>query len=1258
MTRCRTAAPALALLAVLPIAAADEPAGTRTVKLDWATVTVPRQAAANTRIAVTVGVEDAKAGMKLGADLHWHRGDGSYAGFLSWGGEAKPVEPGKDVTFHLKVKPKKGLGAVSVLLHLSPTGKFDDRVKEAGIQVPVDPGTVRVLTRKKSWIWIDPEAIGEVPVEGERWSVPVEYYLDPCEDDGATQLTVWAAGPWIDCPDGTYTEKRQHVGYPGMWKRVDCKPGRHREVLNYKAPPAKPRNELQLIAWFQGAGGKKWPWQVRGGTVWLQRKGGRFDLVTDRPGNLFTYDEPVRVAARLGDVPAGEKKTLTYRVTDTRGEVVARGEKAFTTRAGAEVKLELEIARRGTLLIEAEVPGWEKRHTTFCRIPDVRKITGDQPTRFGCTNVVVPRPPERTEALCIIARRLGLTTCRSFFPWNRVQPGRDVTRLEAWDEAIDIANRHGVRPWLCIVGPPAWVQTGDPKSTSFRAFACDWDAWRQFVTAATKRYKGRILGWEWLNEIVPGGSEDPVGDYLRFVRIGTAAVREHAPEMKTLLAGGLWPRSFRMAILKAGAGEHVDVLPVHYSNGPSVREAAEDLRTVGCGDVAVWDDESARGISTWNAPPAFDLTHTLQPRWVLTQWPSELTAGCEKIIYFGGTPSAAGNWSYLYDDLSPRPVAATLAVLAARLHGARPLGTFSLGRGGLFHLFDRDGKAVLIASSYAEDERIALPVGRDEVTVVDYQGNATPLAAPRGEAPLTLGAMPCFVEGADLDVLKTHLVGEILTREAAPQHRGGFKDKVVLGGAPRLTLLRGRTERMNVRVRNLYDRRLAGTVSLAVPDGWSAPADRAFAVPVGKDALLPVALTVPDDAEGSLPVKVTFRFDDEKLPVAVKPVVMAVLDPESLGNLMPNGGFESPAEGPAAEGWGGSDVTARIPAEGLGDGLGRYVMKFGDTKGNWAHLGRTLKLPGGRTYLYSAWIWNENMHAGSNHTQVLADGSVRRMYDVHVFTAGDDNGGWQLYTAHLQAPEGMTEASFTPVCKGSGRALFDNLRVTVFEGTDYAAEARRADKAPVIDGKLGDWPAALTACPLPLIGRNQLSTLGEDEAWSRDDLSGVAWLAWDARNLYLAARVRDDVHRALGGEKAPDGDALVLGLDPTNRGPASTARATCTYVSAASPGGGSGRFTLYRPEGRAAGGRAGPLAKDSSVYDLAIDRSEAGVCVYELRIPLAEIGGLAGDVGTKLGLSLMLTDNDGAGPAAAMAWGDGLHPAWAPQRFGVLTLVD
>jgi hypothetical protein len=64
---------------------------------------------------------------------------------------------------------------------------------------------------------------------------------------------------------------------------------------------------------------------------------------------------------------------------------------------------------------------------------------------------------------------------------------------------------------------------------------------------------------------------------------------------------------------------------------------------------------------------------------------------------------------------------------------------------------------------------------------------------------------------------------------------------------------------------------------------------------------------------------------------------------------------------------------------------------------------------------------------------------------------------WQLVACRKEMPADVERVRFTPVAKGPGWAMFDKVRVTVFEGSDYVAEAHRAKTPPRIDGSLDDW---------------------------------------------------------------------------------------------------------------------------------------------------------------------------------------------------------
>lgn len=1117
-------------------------------------------------------------------------------------------------------------------------------------------------TYNKSWIWVDASNGGKPLTSGDGWDVPVEYYVDQADHDGKTTLALWGTGPFIDTPDGKYVKQRGHISLPGLFSSFDImQPGKGRHVFHFTVPPdldlVRKDNRILLIASFRDSTGKQWPWEHRVNTS-FRRKRGWFEIESAAPGNLFTYSEPVRLEIRLKEAARqGESRSLHYMVHDTSGATVAQGDQSFAvTGSGQRVPLNLNIKERGVFHLEVDVPGWETRRTTFARIPDLNAAAKSGSTPFGMT-VEDESPPEETWA---IAHRLGLTTCRRFVSWYRLEPGPGVYKLDELERELDTARRHGMREWLCIGEPPPFAFTGPAYSVSYNAFDFRDDVWRDFVRTVSTRLKGKFIGWEWLNEITPGRNEDPVKTYARMCRIGAETAKAVDPSLLSIMAGGLWPRAFRSAVLAEGVGRYIDVLPVHYQNGGGVREAREDLDAVGRQKVAVWDDESARGRNAWGVPPIEEMRNTEQAEWVLRQWPDELSAGCSRITYFGGRGDAAGSWEYALDDMTPRPVAATIAVLTSKLSGSKPLGTFQEGSGGQFHLFERDGKPVLVASVDPKTgiEAVRLNLGSASVTLTDYQGNETVLDTHAGIADLPRAPLPYFVEGGDPDRLKALVVPDIAAASSGSGAGAGNMRAAPI--VPSGVMVQGSTGRLAVRLRNPYGRRITGTVKFEMPAGWQAATAVPFDLAPGQQVTEEIRAAVPAGALASdYPASVEVAFKDRRLPNVKRPLVLSVISRDMLGNLMPNGGFEiANVQGSGPEGFSISGRSGKwASAEGLLDGLGSRVVQFGGTTG-WESCARTIPVRGGQTYLYTFWARNRNMDAGSNLTIHLANGRDVQLYDMEVIYCGQNNPYWQMFTCKKQMPPGAQSASFLPLANGKGDASFDNIRVTLYQGSDYAAEAHRAKVPPKLGDGLGGWTKT---CPVPLIGRNQLTFQAPGYAWTPDNLSGVAYVNWDASNLYIAVAARDNAHNAVStsnpsGDEIINGDSLILAVDPTMRSPSAASRSFAYYLSSASPGTGSGRQTLFRPPAHSGGRPAGHLFRDSSIYDMKVIPS-AGSCLYLLRIPFSELG-IQPTVGTRIGLSLQLNDNDGTGLAARMNWGGGLSPVWNPREFGIVTLVE
>ena len=1186
----------------------------------------------------------------------------------------------------LTVAPAPLWSGLAILLLLTPT-------------IAQTPAAPRPPFQGRSWVSVD-QAVPYVLDEGQTFTVTVHYQLDAADaPDGKTAtLQVEGLGPWLG-PRRKDNPRGGHIFYPRLRDSRRVEVGRGSAAFSFVAPKCQWRDELQMLATLDDGRPGPRAAQSRSPVMAIRNLTAPIVLETAVPGNLFTYDEPVVVSVRLRNLPAdlvGAKRRLAYTVKDTTAQVVASGTSDVTIeKNGQTVALPLKLDRRGTFLIQVELDGAGRAETMFARVPDVLALTGPRGrTQFGGTTIVAPDDPARLEAALKAFRRLGWSASRTFVTWQNLEPLPGTYALDAWDAPLKLAEVYGIDTVLTITTPPVWARRTE--------FAADWgavprwDAWENMVRAVTTRFQGRLYGWEWLNEITPGSWwKGSAAEYAELCRRGTETARAIDPKLRFLMAGGLWPRSFRLDVLGAGAGKYIDVLPLHYNSAPGVREARADLETFGLSQVAVWDDESSRPLVLWQDPLEKDLTDTTQTAWLMEQWAGELAAGAERLIWFGNR-SCVGDYSPFFDDLTPRPVAATLAIFAAKLHGARPLGSFRLGSGDSWHLFERGGRAILVARATG-DETIRLGLGSlDAALVTDPQGNETRVAARDGAAEIHLGPLGCFVELDQADPVRLFAAVEVGRPETATL-TSSDRGLVDSAATQRIPVLRGQEAAVPLVIRNPFDRPLDVLLTTRFEQGQATAElpSRTFTVAAGATHSETLRIAVPaTTALGDKLVDVVLAFPGRALPPVARRITLGVIAPEMLGNLAPNGDFETDADGDGQPDlwrlWSGA--TRWWPTDF--PGTGGHAVRLDDPGGDKRYAtfnGPKIIVSPGQKYLYSAWVWNSGMDGGSNINQHFTDGRSRTLMEPRVFGLRD-TGCWQLYTKVYHAPAGVTDVVLAPVVgpeRPGAFALYDNLRFTIYQGTDYAAECRRTGGAVKIDGSLNEWAAA---CPLPLLGPNQLEKLQEKYAWSPGNLSAVAWLMWYDKNLYVAMIVNDDVEKLTGdswaGGQASDGDSIRLAVAPVRDAPES-AREAFELVIARGTG---GKPVVYRSEARSGGLRSGHLYRDSSEMELAITRAEvppptdpgpgsgplpsagpqhaavapsdlsrtlpAGQTVYEMRIPFSMLGRLRGSIGGRFALTLEVTDNDGSGPAARMTWGRGLAPAWSPEHFGCITFIE
>ncbi len=1154
---------------------------------EWCTMELPEKIVAGVQFEVKVKLApDVPAG-KLGVDLHWFKREaGAFGGTLGWA-PRKDAKGGDTVSFKYTVGTiKPEMLRASAFAYMSPDGKYENRTlskASAGIALgeakapPPDP----LVAFKKSYLWI--ESPKQTVREGDEVEVRVKYHLeaDPALGE-SPQIKLFPLGPWIDNPDGTINKTRMHVGYSGMGsKSQKIAAGDGEAVFKFKLAKTYRFNDMFFMAKFVTGSGKEFPWDTRGGGLQIEAVEKGFSLRTKALGGLFRYGVVPEVELTVDGQVKAQKGTL--RVLDISGKVVL--EQPIEAKSQT-VKLPA-LKARGGFAAEA-VFGDVSRFCYFAVVPDLSGLAQIR-TPFYATDL---RSPEVSQ----IAKMLGFSGVRHFTTWSSLQPARNVWQLDRLDAIIDANLKAGVRPWICLYGPPVWATDAGVYRVGFEPFHVDEKIWTETVTLLAKRYKGKIWGFEWLNEIVPGNkTQRPVEDYLKLCEVGTKAVKAVDPSLRIQLAGGLWPHNFRVDLLNAGVGEWIDILPVHYSSYSGIKEAQADLDTRGLKKVSVADNESARGMSVWGMTPDQALPLSLeQCKWVMTQWPAVLAAGAEFVTYFGGEAQSAGNWSYLLDEYSPRPVAATLAVVQGKLAQAKPLGKFNTD-GGLFYLFEAPGqKAILFASAEKDGTKVDLRCSTKGCVVTDFQGNE--MAA---KLPLTLNTMPVIIEGLPLDALKTYVV-------FAPESR-----QVVS------------LEKPQVMIPSVLFNPYAKPLSVKV-NGV------AFALKAGETRRVEIACQPKKAAEQTVELSVEVAG----FASFTESVKLYLIAPESVGNLLKPDAWKGHAK--------------KVPAPEIhGDA---WLFEGGT---GWQNMTQNVKVPApGQAYLYTAWVRSEKIDSGSNLGLGKKDGTSKTFFMPHVFSAGNGTQYWRLLTHRRETPTDAEAISCTPVAKGAGSARFANVSLSQYEGTEYAGFAPKCTKAPKIDGTLDDWTRAE---PVPLLCDNQITVNDAGYKWVPENFSGIAYFQWDEKNLYLAAEVNDDTHRAdTSSEDAPKSDSLIFAMQPQVGG--APEKAFKLYISASSPGGGSGKHTLYRPATYSGGMKSGHLAKDSSQCELAIRRLGT-VTIYEVRIPWSELGGFNPAFGAKFGCSLQLNDADAKPLAAQMNWGGGLKPIWSPADFGIVTLL-
>lgn len=248
-------------------------------------------------------------------------------------------------------------------------------------------------------------------------------------------------------------------------------------------------------------------------------------------------------------------------------------------------------------------------------------------------------------------------------------------------------------------------------------------------------------------------------------------------------------------------------------------------------------------------------------------------------------------------------------------------------------------------------------------------------------------------------------------------------------------------------------------------------------------------------------------------------------------------------------------------------------------------------------------------------------------------------GGQQTVQVQVKAPERTPGLYAVPIMLENGGRALNALSVLI--GVPVACRYMRTQ--PEIDADLREWTDAFP------IGMGQAEQVRLKTWGGLKDLSAIAYTGWDARYLYVACAVADDVPGAsYPATELWRGDSLQVAVSAQRR----STGADGGY----GPGDHEFGFALIAGESVAVrfhggDGRVGPVS------DVRVTvRRDGDRVFYEAAIPWKELAPIRPEPGTVLGLSLLVNDDDGRG-RGYIEWGGGIGDAKRPDRFPPLRLV-
>ncbi len=384
----------------------------------------------------------------------------------------------------------------------------------------------------------------------------------------------------------------------------------------------------------------------------------------------------------------------------------------------------------------------------------------------------------------------SLTWMRDELLWVHVEQVKGELKLPFNAAWIDRANEQGIKPLVILAfGNPIYdagkvtqaeidagaanvcalpVRDGNPETTADDEY---FNAYINYVDFISKEMKGKVGVYEIWNEpdIKYFNAKDATAkDYTELLKEAYKIIKKNDPAAK--VAGGVLAISseFLEEMLRAGAGEYMDILSMHYYLGTdapegNARERLDEKRKIlkkfGCGDMPIWvtetgwansnvDEETQAKFIIRNAVlyEDFLLDNGIDGQYITYELHDSNVTGDQ----LGGAEyeSSLGLVKY---DYTPK-IAAKAVSIYNRLTADKKLSSFRQTRFGFFwtkaaytaKFTDADKTVLVIWAEEAKDIKINLPA--TEAVIYDLEGNVVERVTQAGEKTVKATQSPLYIE--------------------------------------------------------------------------------------------------------------------------------------------------------------------------------------------------------------------------------------------------------------------------------------------------------------------------------------------------------------------------------------------------------------------------------------------------------------------------------------------------------------------------------